>query len=284
MYKHQHYNLWLHDGEELASIVGVPISERTTLHEWPLSCVQRLTTAHGRKLIYNSQSGPEPALEPDFYARASSGLLPWAQAVYRSETHSCMLLEFIEGPRMDNVDLDEEDAVRTGRELLSRIAEIEGELPYASDITDEARWLALVDSTLCDLRGLVEEGKFSLVTTEAIRALQTCAHSSAVIDAIAISPGLRHGDLGRDNVFLHGDAHKVIDWHPCRGPTDLDFAGFLREFGVDPSKYVHKGVLAVGCFLDVSWVTQCKKKWIQDAESYDGFIVRAAEEMRQVLV
>lgn len=55
MHRHRHFDLWLHDDEELVPLLQGQIAERVTLHEWPLSCVQRLTTAQGKKVIYKSQ-------------------------------------------------------------------------------------------------------------------------------------------------------------------------------------------------------------------------------------
>ncbi|MBI3960182.1 MAG: hypothetical protein HY328_15325 [Chloroflexi bacterium] len=51
MVNHPYFDLLLHDDAELAAHLGDAIVERVTLHEWPLSCVQRLTTAQGRRLF-----------------------------------------------------------------------------------------------------------------------------------------------------------------------------------------------------------------------------------------
>ena len=67
-------NLLMHSDDELAAALGVGIVERETIHAWPLSCVQRLLLADGVKLIYKSQL--PPTVEPEFYASASSPLLP----------------------------------------------------------------------------------------------------------------------------------------------------------------------------------------------------------------
>ena len=41
--RHPYFDLRLHDDQELESHLSTKIVERITLHEWPLSCVQRLT-------------------------------------------------------------------------------------------------------------------------------------------------------------------------------------------------------------------------------------------------
>jgi len=127
MHRHPHFNLPLHDDEELASLLQIGIVERVTLHEWPLSCVQRLTLADGRRLVYKAQFGP--TVESGFYANARSALLPAARTVYESNGHVCMLIEFVDALRLEDMHLPEQEAARIGRHLLAQIAEIEGELP-----------------------------------------------------------------------------------------------------------------------------------------------------------
>jgi hypothetical protein len=81
MEKHLHYNLWLHDNAELSSLLGNNILQRQTIHEWPNSCVQKITLENGRKLIYKYQSGG--TIESFFYERASSPILPEARTLWR---------------------------------------------------------------------------------------------------------------------------------------------------------------------------------------------------------
>ncbi len=74
MHRHPYFDLMLHDDDELSALLGSRVVERTTLHEWPLSCVQRVTTADGTRIIYKAQAAP--TIEPEFYAVARSPLLP----------------------------------------------------------------------------------------------------------------------------------------------------------------------------------------------------------------
>jgi hypothetical protein len=93
VYRHPYFDLWLHNDDELAPFVQGDIAQRVTLHQWPLSCVQRLTTVDGRTLIYKAQFGP--TVESEFYANARSDLLPWAQTIYVQDGYACMLFEFM---------------------------------------------------------------------------------------------------------------------------------------------------------------------------------------------
>ena len=148
MHRHSYFDLLLHDDDELALLAGGQLVERITLHEWPLSCVQRLGLADGRRLIYKTQYGP--TVEPEVYARVRSGLLPWAETIYRAGghagRHAGMLIEYVDAPTFEDLDPSEGDAVRVGREVLARIAEIDGERPHYIDVSDEGRWFPEGDS------------------------------------------------------------------------------------------------------------------------------------------
>jgi hypothetical protein len=254
----------MHDDEELvplvqADVVG-DILERVTLHEWPLSCVQRLKLADGRRLIYKAQFGP--TVESEFYARARSEILPWAKTIYEADGHVCMLIEFVEGPLAEDLGLGEEDVIRIGREVTARIAAIEGELPHCLDITDETKWETLVGSMVQNLGTLIDAGAFTLTDEAAVRALARSASSEPVLAALHTRPGYVHHDLGGDNLFVLPGSYRVIDWQrPILGPTDLDVATLLRSLGVDPLPHVGEGIVQTLDLLTVHWFTQCATRW-----------------------
>jgi hypothetical protein len=110
VYRHEHFALWVEDDAELGALLGSAVVERTTLHEWPLSFVQRLRLADGRRLIYKVQG--DPSVEPDFYARARSPLLVAAQAIDRSTGPDALLLEDVDAPRRGNRPPGDDEAVR----------------------------------------------------------------------------------------------------------------------------------------------------------------------------
>ena len=103
MHRHPYFDLMLHEDDELSALLGSRVVERPTLHEWPLSCVQRVTTADETRIIYKAQAAP--TIEPEFYAAARSPLLPQARTIYHTEQHACMLIEFIDAPRLADLRL-----------------------------------------------------------------------------------------------------------------------------------------------------------------------------------
>ena len=124
MEHHQYFDLQLHNNSELEMLLGRCISKRKTLHEWPLSYVQRLEFSDGSTMIYKSSSGP--TVEPEFYVRVRFPLLVGAQTLYRDERYACMLLEDVKAPLLEQKELTEEEALRIGSDLLAGISQVEG--------------------------------------------------------------------------------------------------------------------------------------------------------------
>jgi hypothetical protein len=275
MYHHEHFDLRLHDDGELELLVQSDVLERVTLHEWPLSCVQRLALADDRKLIYKTQFGP--TVEPEFYANARSSLLPSAQTIYRSEGHVCMLLEYVDAPLIEDLDLTEEEAVRIGREVMEQVAAIAGELPYYLDVSDEPKWERFVHITLTGLRALIDEGKFGLVEKALPRDLERWAWSGPVLSVVRAQPGCVHRDLGGDNVFVLPNGYRVIDWQrPVLGPTGMDLATLLESLGFDPVPHVGESVVKVLDFFRINWAVECAVKWLPvGAPTYDKWVVES---------
>ena len=261
MHRHPYFNLWMHDDEELASVIECSIVERVTVHEWPLSCVQRLVLSDGRKLIYKTQS---MAFEPEFYAHARSRLLPQARTLYRADNHACMLIDLIDGPLIEDLNLSEDEVARIGREVIAQIAQIDGDLPFTYDISDVTKWTALMQTLFAKLRQQIEQGKFERTNNALVRDLERWAQSDSVLSAIRAKPGYVHRDLTGDNLFVLPDGYRLIDWQrPMLGPTDLDMVSLLGSLGFDPLHHVTEGVLRVWLLLQIHWFRN-DDKWIAE--------------------
>ena len=268
MYSHPYFNLQLHDDRELAARIGKEIVERTTLHEWPLSCVQRLTLSDGRRLIYKTQYGP--TVEADVYARACSPLLPWAELLYRAEGHVCMLLEYVDAPMFEDLEPSEEEALRLAREVRAGIDAIEGDLPCYIDVRDGGRWRGYVQTVLDELRALIADGAFHLTTQEMAADLARWAVSPSVLAAFGGSCGYVHRDFSADNVLVRPDGYRVIDWQrPIWGPVDLDCIDLLNSLGYDPLRHMDLCVVQVWLILSIGWLTEAKARWFPEGKSYD---------------
>jgi len=64
MLPNPHFPEWrAHDDASLARRLGADIVDRSTIHEWQLSWVQRLSLTDGRELVYKSQLPPTDRTE-----------------------------------------------------------------------------------------------------------------------------------------------------------------------------------------------------------------------------
>ncbi len=279
MHRHPYFDLWLHDDEELSALLDSPLVERTTLHEWPLSCVQLLRTAECHEFIYKAQA--KPTVEPTFYANARSPILPSAQVIPGADAPAGLLLEAISSPRLAELSPTEEEALRIGRDVLEQIGQIAGELPALADIRTEDRWSDFFRTVRADLEALVNTGTFRQVNQPVINLLTRRAESPSVLAAIRSRPGYVHRDLWADNVFASADGYKVIDWQrPIWGPVELDLASLLESTGLDPSRHVAPGVMQLMYLLRIAWFAECARRWFPPAaQTYDEEIVRLAAQV-----
>ena len=282
MEKHPYFDLLLHTDQELETLLGVPVLERVTLHEWPLSCVQRLCLPGEKTWIYKSEAGP--TVEAEFYAHAHSPLLVQAQTIFRDHRYVCLLLQDLKIPSLEASELSEEEAVRIGRRLLADIAAMEGHPPVYLDVSEWNHWQAVMDAMLQDLDGLVVSGKYENTRRDAVRAIARAA-SSPEVHAIfhageSFAPRLVHHDLSAENVFSTPDGFRVIDWQrPIFGPPEIDMVLLLTSLGFDPRAHVEPGISTITDLLRVHWFTECTLCWFPPGyQTYDRTIAHLAEQ------
>ena len=272
MQPHPYFDLRLHSDQELRAIVGSAITARTTLHEWPLSCVQRLHLADGRTVIYKSQYGP--TVEAAFYRHATSSLLISAQTLYEEDGHVALLFDEITAPRLCDLPCSTEQLVAIGQQLTRQISQVTVNFPVYLDLSTIAQWQQIMAATQVHLTQLVAAGRFVQTTADHLHALAAQAQDEAVVAALGGPSRLVHGDLTSDNVFALGDRWRVIDWQrPLIGPSALDLATLLHAAGVDPRPYVPVGILRLRALLQIQWLTVCAVQWFPPGcEVYDRMI------------
>lgn len=275
MHQHKYFNLRLHETNELEQILHTKIIRRKILHEWPLSCVEQLTTGAGKKWIYKSQFGP--TVESEFYAHAQSRLLISAKTLFTSEIgYTMMLFDFIEGQRIDELELSDHEVFILGQHLIENIAQIEGNLPHYLDISTEARWEALMEKMLNTLGEFVSQGIFKVVDHALLRKLGKWMACQEVSSALFQNMGFVHNDLSGDNVFVLSDGYRIIDWQrPILGPKELDLASLLDSLNREPLRHVSEGIVWIMYLLRIEWFTACAVRWfIPGQDTYDQAIAR----------
>jgi thiamine kinase-like enzyme len=275
MLKHPWFDLLLHTDDELSLLLNSVITERVTLHEWPLSCVQRIQTADGQRWIYKTQTGP--SVEAQFYEQAQLDLLIPARTIYQQDGHVTMLLEYIDAPRLTDLNPSAETVVQIGRDVLQEIAAIQGDIPVLFDVSRPDKWQQMVTETLDHLQMLVIGGQFQQVTLNALETLRQSVLSDDVLYASQYDIGLVHGDLTGENLFLlTNNLYKVIDWtRPFLGPTAIDLAMLLESLGHDPLVQVDPSIVVMVDILRIQWLAQCAAQWFPAGmATYDAQIAR----------
>ncbi len=271
---HPYFALHLHSNEELTPFLPSAVTARETLHEWPLSCVQRLHCEDGQTFIYKVQSAP--SVEPEFYRQARSSLLVTAQILPVDSGPAALLLEDVYAPRLDGVIRSAAEAIALTEQILDQIAAIDGKLPALDDIRSEDGWLAYAEAILDDLRALVAAGSFQQVNGAMIDTVAAVIAAEDVHAARQGKSGYVHGDLKSDNVLVAADGVRVLDWQrPRWGPVALDRLSLLSSLGVDPADHVAVGVQRLHVLLQIGWLAQCAIHWFAPGvPHYDGQIAQ----------
>jgi hypothetical protein len=245
-------NILLHTDAELSSLLDSATVERETLHEWPLSCVQRLLLADGTTLVYKSQL--PPTVEPQFYEAAVSRLLPGYRRLGKLGGCDILLLDWIDAPLLRTVSQDEADLAAHGHRLVGQIGDISGNLPVYLDIGSAEAWAAVVEITLAKLDQLISDRRFGLVDKSALEQVQAWSTSAEIVETIGKEPRLVHGDLKADQVFVTADGYRVIDWQrPMIAPPEIDLVSLLIFEGLNPALYVSAAVIGIRWFLQLHW-------------------------------
>ncbi len=274
--RHPHFDLWLHGTKALEAILGDTIARRETIHDWPLSTVQRISCTRGKTVIYKIQR--YGTVEPAFYKSAESSLLPRYEYLGKVNDCDAMVFEYIDAPRVADLDLDEHQLLDLGRRLQQGIRHIKGDLPVYTDIRDRRRWITFVDSTLTELSALIQNSVFPNIPMCRVDELRDWAKGSEVVRVINEESSFIHGDPNGDNIFVLGDDLKVIDWQrPRYAPRDVDIAGLLHGKGLNPYDHVQKEVAQIFWFLRVNWLTECKARLFPQGQSYEDLISKALD-------
>lgn len=251
--------LAMHDDEELAQILGSPVVARRLVHEWPLTRIEELRLLDGRHLAYKTQL--PPSVEPQFYARARSPILVNHTDLGRVGHGHAIVTAWIDAPTLYSHDSDDEAYLRRATQVSKAIADIAGEPPVYLDLSTGPAWKTAVRSTGRRLRALIDSGRFARISTTRIDELDAWADRHTTIAAVTADPGIVHGDLMPDEVFLFDDCDdptaansRVIDWQrPVLGPRGLDLVGLLHARGIDPQPHVGAELIRIDAFLLLYW-------------------------------
>jgi len=287
----------MHSDDELSAALGSDIVERKTIHEWPLSWVQRVVLDDGRMLIYKSQR--PPSVEAQFYERVASTLLPCHRLLGTLGDCDIMTIDWIDAPLLSSVARRDTDLVEHGRRVIAEIGAIRGKingdgdrdgggggewgrdggrerdagrdsdrdrekqrpqpLPRDLDVGSIDAWSANAQIALEKLRALVLNRRFTSIDLDAVDRVTTWSTTASVFEAVTAGPRLTHGDLKGDQVFVTADGYRVIDWQrPIIAPPETDLVALLVEQRMQPHRFIDATIVRIFWFLRLCWAIRAQ--------------------------
>lgn len=278
MLHHPHFDLNLYSTPQLERALDTTITNRVTLHEWPLSVVEAVITTDGTEWIYKAQRNP--SVEVAFYDAARSPLLLTPIALPSTPTDQThLLLPKIVGNRLDRQTMDGESTVAACKAVVAAIGTITGCFPTYLDLSTVDAWHELVGTVQQRLMTLHRAGVFVRTDRARIDLFREVALNKEIEATFDGAVGLVHGDLTNENVFIAERGYRVIDWQrPIIGPRALDLVTLLQSLGHSARTHVDPGILQLHDLLQVEWFSACAAQWFPaGSETYDGVVAACVE-------
>ena len=242
----------LHSDAELTDALGAGIRRRSTIHEWPLSCVQKVELEDGARFAYKSQL--PPTVEPTFYEKASSPLLPGHRLLEAVGDCQTMVIDWIDAPALHDVLNGADDLLARGRDIVAAIGGIAGELPFYLDVSTADAWTGEVEIALGKTTKLIHDGRFPSIDTDMVRRVRAWATDPQVVDRLTRDTRIVNSDLRTDQVLVTADGYRVLDWQrPVLATPDLDLVSLLLSENVDPRRFVHADADRMYWMLRLHW-------------------------------
>ena len=270
--------LLLHPDRELAAALGTTILQRRTIHEWPLSCVQKLITDDGRSFAYKSQL--PPSVEAEFYRRASSVLLPGHRELDPVAGCTFLLIDWIDSPSLSALTADPSELLTRGRELVDGIGAITGNLPQYLDLGTVESWGRTTEVTIAKAATLIRDGRFSSIDQTDLHRLRGWAES--VAEQATAGTRLINGDLRADQVLITPAGYRVLDWQrPVITRPEVDLVSLLLAEDLEPRNWLDPLTDRIFWLIRLHWTVVAQHDLFPDAAgTYDNW---ARQAVRRIL-
>ena len=282
MFAHPYFVLWLHSDAWLSRHIGSTITHRHTVHEWPLSCVQRLHTIDGRSFFYKVQR--PPSVEVAVYQHGGgSCLLKHVEVLeVHQSTQLPALLFHDENARP--ATLADIAATQRIHQLWAALAQLPQTLPVWATLDDWPTWQEYIATTLAMLAALLQSGRLQQVTSADVTHLATIAlgeHMRAFYATTTM--GVVHGDLHLGNLLVRNDELVIIDWQrPIKAPRIMDVVHFTAMSGGDLSGFPAVAVW-YWALMRIDWLVRAGHTWFPaGCATYDGQIRHIIDHMHRL--
>ena len=282
MKKHDDFEIWLHENDELVKIHGANIISREPLRSWPLSVVERVAFNDGASRIYKAFRNLP--VETEFYRAVQSRHIPKVFYNYSDGDNHWLLFENVDGRHP--VNLNRNEMLNLGCQVRQIIDEFSSaEKLYRYDLSAKG-YGSFVSATIELLTKLRKEEKFNTVDEKVISRIEKALSHTEVKRTVHGKCVMLHGDLKCDNIIIRPDGSLVIiDWQNILfGPEDIDAYTLMATQNIDPVPVVGIGSEILRLALLIKWFADCADRWLPYwASGYERMIADIEKQIQAIV-
>ena len=281
MKKHDDFDLWLHDNDELAKIHGTNVTTREPIRGWPLSAVERIIFNDGTSRIYKAFRNLP--IETKFYEKVQSPHVPKMFYSHSDGEQHWLLLEDLDGQHPENLNRDEMlNLAHKARKIIGGLVSAK---PYRFDLSAKG-YDGFVHSVIDLLSKLRKEDKLKVTDGEAIARIKETLARTEVTRLINGQYVLLYGDFKLDNILIRPDGSlAIIDWQSFLfGPEEIDFYNVMANQDIDPVPTAGITPEILRSVIIIKWHADCADRWLPDwAGFYDGQITNTERRIQEIM-
>ncbi len=245
--------------------------------EWPLSCVEKVTTTDGAEWIVKCNHAP-CTIEGNFYTLLDRPFLIKPINLHDEPPYQVIMYPYIEGmPFSKTKHAQKFSAAEIFRQEFAPILQsiYHRELPVYLKIDTSSDFLDTFRNMVFALSELAGSNKFTQIKTQDIKKLANAIESTRVKEVALRQTTLVHGDLSIDNIlFTSTNEFYIIDWQrPMVGSPLIDEYTFVKSNGEIPQP----SAILMGTLVQINWFVDCAINWFPPGiNTYDhqvkGFV------------
>lgn len=270
MKKHPYFDLQIFDNEELSEILDSPVITRKTIHHWPLSCVDKVTTGDEKTWILKSNRHPCD-VEGHFYEAVRHPNILRPRHMLHHSPYQNIIYPFQLGKKLTEHRTQPGDSADSLFQRYHRVVDAltQPTLPVYLNVSTEETFTNRIVEMVANMERLVHTHQFHHTTITHLHQLKDILWSPRTLSIALSNTGLVHGDFSADNVFLqqNQDSFLIIDWQrPMIGAKLIDEYMFHSSLGATPSPEAS----LIGIIFQIDWLVDCAVHWFPEGmKTYD---------------
>lgn len=284
MKKHSYFDLFLPDFSDLNCFLDSPASTRTVLSEWPLSCVETLTSETGAKYILKSVRAP-CTQELSFYQLVESCHTPRVTPIYKEKHHASFLYKYQNGKHPEELALSPERYHQMTQDIHSWISNLPTTLPAYLDLSTSPNWNKWTKEYLHNFLDFLNLAEVSDCDQNDYLLSEKIINDPALMEFALNNIGYAHGDFSQDNVLILPDGNFfILDWQRSLITSPLvDYVAFFESLDIEPLLFLPAEAVILTNLLNISWLLDCAQKWfLPGRRTYDHQIKQLVSRIQKL--